>query len=112
MKYCPKCATPLKAETVSKVSSEKGEKREKGEKNEKEEKGEKAEKQEKGETSRFWALIGGIMLVVLGAVSLAVNYLNISQNLRNASFLVIVGAFIIVVVLYGAVKASQRNPQP
>jgi cation transport ATPase len=109
MAYCPKCAASLRAEKVTKVSHEKGEK---GEKNEKEEKDEKSEKQEKSETSRLWALVGGIMLVILGAMSFATIYFDIADPWRGAFFLVIVGAFIIIVALYGAVKASKRNPQP
>lgn len=106
MVFCPKCGNSLRAETTAKVS------REKGEKNEKNEKEEKGEKNEKSETSRFWALIGGIVLVILGAVSIAAIYVDLSEPWRNAIFLVIVGVFIIVVALYGVMKASQRNPQP
>ena len=106
MSFCPKCGASLRAETAQRGSREKDEKREKSEKNEKQEKGEKSE------TSRFWALIGGIMLVVLGAVSIAAVYTDLSEPWRGAIFLVIVGVFIILVALYGALRASQRNPKP
>jgi len=110
--YCPKCGAPLRGEQVSRRTHEKQEKQEKGEKQEKREKGEKGEKQEKGETSRFWAFVGGMMLVILGAVSLVTIFFNVAEPWRGASFLVILGAFIILVALYGAIKASQRNPRP
>ena len=110
--YCPKCGASLRAEQVSRRTHEKEEKHEKGEKQEKGEKGEKAEKHEKGETSRFWAFIGGMMLVILGIVSLASIFFNVREPWRGASFLVVLGVFIIIVALYGAIKASQRNPRP
>jgi predicted ATP-dependent serine protease len=110
--YCPKCRASLKAEPVTRQVREKGEKREKDEKQEKEEKGEKGEKHEKGETSRFWVLVGGLMLVILGLVSFVTILFEVSEPLRGASFLVVLGTFIIIIAIYGAVKASQRNPQP
>jgi uncharacterized membrane protein YvbJ len=110
--YCPKCGASLRSEQVSRRTHEKEEKHEKGEKQEKGEKGEKGEKHEKGETSRFWALVGGMMLVILGVVSFVTIFFNVAEPWRGASFLVILGAFIIIVALYGAIKASQRNPRP
>jgi uncharacterized membrane protein YvbJ len=110
--YCPKCGASLRAEQVSRRTHEKDEKREKGEKQEKGEKGEKVEKHEKGETSRFWAFIGGMMLVILGIVSFVSIFFNVREPWRGASFLVVLGVFVIIVALYGAIKASQRNPRP
>jgi uncharacterized membrane protein len=110
--YCPKCGASLRAERVSRRTNEKEEKREKDEKQEKGEKGEKAEKQEKGETSRFWAFAGGLILMILGIVSFVTIFFNVREPWRGASFLVVLGVFIVVVALYGAVKASQRSPRP
>lgn len=113
MKYCPKCGASLKPETISKEEAyEKHEKQEKEEKKEKEEKGEKAEKHEKGEANRFWMLIGGLILVVFGLLSLLTIFLGISEPLRGAFFLVIVGVLIVVFAVYGAIKASRRSPVP
>ena len=109
MVFCPKCGSSLRAETTARVSRARDEKREKGEKNEKQEKG---EKNEKSETSRSWALIGGMVLVILGVLSIAAIYVDLSEAWRNAIFLVILGVIIIVVALYGVVRASQRNPRP
>jgi membrane-bound ClpP family serine protease len=109
MKYCSKCGASLKAEPVAREVSEKHEKHEKDEKHEKEEKG---EKHEKDETSRFWALIGGIMLVILGLVSFIAIVFGFPDPWRGAFFLVILGVFIIIVALYGTVRASQRSPKP
>ena len=103
MKYCPKCGATLKAEMAP---------RETYEKHEKHEKEEKAEKHEKGETSRFWALIGGLILVVIGATSLITTFLDLPDPWRGAFFLVIIGIVIIVVAIYGATRASKRTPRP
>lgn len=107
MEHCPKCGTFLKAEKVPKKEAY-----EKQEKQEKQEKDEKAEKHEKGESSRFWALIGGLILVVLGMVSLVTIVLDLSDAWRNAFFLMALGIIIIVFAFYGAARASQRHPQP
>ena len=109
MKYCPKCGASLKAEAAPRETYEKHEKQEKHEKHEKEE---KAEKHEKEETSRFWALIGGLILLVIGATSLITTFLDVPDPWRGAFFLVIVGIIIIGAAVYGAAKASRRNPRP
>ncbi len=106
MEYCSKCGAPLKVERVPREAYEKHEKQEKSEK------GEKAEKHEKGETSRSWVLMGGLILVVLGAVSLATTFLNLPDPWRGAFFLVIIGILIIIFAFYGAAKASRRHPRP
>jgi putative Mn2+ efflux pump MntP len=61
---------------------------------------------------RFWAFIGGMMLVILGIVSFVSIFFNVREPWRGASFLVVLGVFVIIVALYGAIKASQRNPRP
>ncbi len=106
MEYCPKCGASLKAREISREAYERHEKQEKQEKHEKEEKG---EKHEKGETGRFWALIGGLILVVLGAGSIIARILN--QDF-GPFFLVIVGVLIIIFAIYGVTRASRRSPQP
>lgn len=106
MEYCPKCGMALKAERAPRAAQEKQEKHEKGEKEE------KTEKHEKGEASRFWMLIGGLILVVLGGLSLATVTLGLPEPYRGALFLVIVGLLIIVFAIYGATRASKRQPRP
>ena len=85
---------------------------EKHEKQEKHEKEEKAEKHEKGETSRFWALLVGLIIVVIGATSLVTTFFNLPDAWRGAFFLVAVGALIIIFAIYGVAKTSQRSPRP
>ncbi len=109
MVYCPKCGASLKAEKVVKGAYEKHEKHEKQEKHEKEEKG---EKHEKSETGLFWALIGGLILVVLGAMSLITTFFRLPDPWRGALFLVIVGILIVIFAIYGVVRVSRRSPQP
>lgn len=110
MEYCPKCGASLKAAKVSR--REAYEKHEKHEKQEKAEKAEKTEKHEKGEASRFWVLIVGLIIIVIGATSLASMLLNIPNLWRGAFFLVIVGIVIIIFAIYGATRATRRSPQP
>ncbi len=109
MEYCPKCGASLEAE---KVSREVREKQEKNEKHEKDEEDEKTEKHEKDETSRFWILIGGLILVVIGATSLMTTFFGLPDPWRGAFFLVIIGIVVIIFALYGATRASRRSPQP
>jgi hypothetical protein len=106
MEYCPKCGAPLKAESAPRAAQEKGEKHEKREKEE------KTEKHEKGEAGRFWMLIGGLILVALGGLSMATALFGLPEPYRGALFLVIVGLLIIVFAIYGATRASRRHPRP
>lgn len=109
MEYCPKCGASLKAERIPGAAFEKHEKHEKHEKREKEE---KAEKHEKRETSRFWALIGGLILVVIGATSLITTLFELPESWRGASFLLVIGIVIIILAIFGAARASKRSPRP
>jgi F0F1-type ATP synthase assembly protein I len=106
MEYCPKCGAPLKS---ARVYREAYEKYEKHEKQEKAEKAEKTEKHEKGEASRFWALIAGLIIIVLGATSLMATLFNIDSG---PFFLIIVGILIIIFAIYGATRATRRSPRP
>ena len=101
MKYCPKCGASLTAETARRPGAY-----------EKEEKQEKEEKHEKEETSRFWALIGGLFLVLVGVVSIITAFVDLPQPWRGALWLIIVGAVIMVVAIYMAIRASGRSPRP
>ncbi len=97
MVYCPKCGASLKAEKVVKETYEKHE---------------KGEKHEKSETGLFWALIGGLILVVLGALSLITTFFGLPDPWRGAFFLVIVGILIVIFAIYGVARASRRSPRP
>ncbi|MDH5448588.1 MAG: zinc ribbon domain-containing protein [Candidatus Bathyarchaeota archaeon] len=109
MEYCSKCGASLKAEKIPEEAYEKYEKHEKHEKREKEE---KAEKHEKRETSRFWVLIGGLILVVVGATSLITTLFELPESWRGAFFLVAIGLVIIILAIRGATRASRTNPRP
>ncbi len=109
MEYCPKCGASLKIEKTYRETHEKQEKQEKHEKHEKDEKG---EKHEKGERSLLWALLGGIVILVIGALSIITTFLGIRDPWRGAFFLVILGVIIVIFAIYGALKATQRNPSP
>ncbi|MCW3980753.1 MAG: DUF2304 family protein [Candidatus Bathyarchaeota archaeon] len=118
MKYCPKCGASVKAEMVTREPyerREKQEKQEKQEKHEKHEKGEKQEKQEKHEkeeTSVFWVLVAGLILIALGVVSIITRFFGFTGLPSGAVFLFVIGVVIILVAIYSAVRAGRRNPRP
>ena len=109
MEHCPKCGASLKLGAISRETYEKDEKHEKQEQHEKEE---KAEKHEKEETSRFWVLIFGLIIVIIGATSLITTFLDLPSSWRGALLLVSIGAVIIIFAIYGAIKSSRRHPVP
>ena len=116
--FCPQCGTNLKATTVQPPPPPKpykNEKQEKNEKNEKDEKYEKMEKSEQHEKQQFGVigpLVGGIIMIFVGAML----YLAVTGALEFRSVfpfaLIVVGAIVIVGVVVGAFTARQRNPTP
>ncbi len=115
MKYCPKCGASVKAEMVTRERyerREKQEKQEKQEKHEKQEKQEKQEKHEKEETSVFWALVAGLILIALGVVSIITTFFGLAGLPSGAVFLFVIGVVIILVAIYSAVRAGRRSPRP
>jgi len=119
MAFCPKCGAPLKAEKPKEqpvaapapsivYRGEKAEKHEKEEKGEKGEKGERAEKHEKREFTFIGPLIGGLVLIFLGVISLLQITGRINKEILWALFFVVIGILIIV----GAIMASRRHPKP
>ena len=118
MTFCPQCGAALKVtepRPPERYISEKAEKQEKHEKHEKEEKmekGEQPEKFEKKEYSVLGPLIGGVILILLGAMF----YLAVSGTINVRSifpfFLIIIGAIVILGVTIGAVMARKKNPMP
>lgn len=108
MRYCPNCGASV---TTSKVSRESYEKHEKEEKHEKGEKHEKFEKHEKQERNRSWVLLGGLILIIFGLVSIVTTYTNLS-HMQGAIFLVLVGIIIMIIAFYGAARATRTTPRP
>jgi hypothetical protein len=121
MAFCPRCGASLKVEAARAAPpppqppyrGEKSEKQEKGEKQEKHEKNEpeKGEKHEKGEFGFIGWVVGGLILVFLGAIA----FLNVTYNFVNpligwALFLLVVGVIIIVAAIYIATSARKRHP--
>ena len=123
--FCPRCGAPLKVEYVSPPTvtetpppavteappptyarSEKTE--EKAEKHEKREKNEKYEKREHG---FIGPLIGGVILLFIGAAIYA-GVMGWNSNLLWALFFVLIGALVIVAGIYGVVIAARRHPRP
>ncbi|MEM4704704.1 MAG: zinc ribbon domain-containing protein [Candidatus Bathyarchaeia archaeon] len=116
MVFCPKCGAPVKAKEGVVLErqarrSEKEEKGEKREKEEKEEKDEKHEKKEKGEYAFIGPLVGGLILIFIGAVAYLKMVYEFSSELVSALFFVIVGVAIIFGVIYGSVIARRRHPK-
>jgi uncharacterized membrane protein YvbJ len=114
MTFCPRCGASLKVEAVGRPMrrDEKAEKHEKGEKREKQEP-EKGEKHEKGEYGFIGWLIGGLILIVIGALAfLNIHYRFVNTAMGWALFLLVVGVIIIIVAVYFASMARRRSPKP
>jgi len=107
MAFCPKCGAPLKAPVTQTGWRGREEKAEKNEKNEKNEKGEKNEKRER---PFLGPLIGGVVLLFLGLISLlsSLGY-RVSES-AGAFLLIILGLVIVFVALVR--MARRRNPSP
>jgi hypothetical protein len=126
MSFCPNCGAALKAEKPVVEAAppappapyrgekgEKGEKREKGEKGEKAERPEKREKTEKGERREYGfvgPLIGGLVLIFVGAMLWLAITTPIGWGVAVALLVVIIGIIIIVGALYAAMMATRRHP--
>jgi hypothetical protein len=114
MTFCPKCGAPLKVENATAATPEtrpapyrRDEKTE--EKSEKHEKREKHEKHEKREYGFMGPLIGGVILLFIGA-SLYVRD-NLSARMVWALFFVLVGLLVIIGGAYGVIMAGRRHPR-
>ena len=114
MSFCPKCGAPLNVEKVAGVTPEtrpryyRSEKTE--EKSEKHEKREKTEKYEKREYGFIGPLIGGLILLFIGA-ALYLDTIHYNPNVLWALFFVLIGALIIVGGIYGVIMAGRRHPR-
>ncbi|MGA2308931.1 MAG: zinc-ribbon domain-containing protein [Candidatus Bathyarchaeia archaeon] len=117
MSFCPKCGAPLNVENVATVTPEtrpayrRDEKtEEKSEKHEKREKSEKHEKHEKHEYGFMGPLIGGVILLFIGA-ALYLRVTGYDVAILWALFFVLIGVLIIVGGIYGAIMAGRRHPR-
>jgi hypothetical protein len=112
MSFCPKCGAPLKIEKGTQAAYgeprfreyRRGEKAEKGEKHEK-------EKGEKREFGFLGPLIGGLILIFLGAAAF-LRLSGYNEAIVWAFFFLIVGIVIIVAAIYGAFVLTKRHPKP
>jgi uncharacterized membrane protein YvbJ len=114
MTFCPRCGAPLKVEAAVRPvrRDEKAEKHEKGEKREKQEP-EKGEKHEKGEFGFLGWLVGGLILIFIGALSfLNLRYHYVNTATSWAVFLLAVGVIVIIVAVFFASTARKRSPKP
>jgi uncharacterized membrane protein YvbJ len=103
--YCAKCGAPLKEGLGRPYYRRRGEKDEKSEKEEKHEKGEKFEKEEYG---RNWVVLVGLLIVLVGAISLLENVYGYAWDRLWGLLVVAVGLFFI----WSTLKARQRSPRP
>lgn len=115
MTFCPRCGAALKAEAQSKApftsSAPTYQRRdEKSEKNEKNEQNEKNEKQEKGEHGYVGWFIGGLVLIIIGLLSMPIIR-NSLTGANGAIFLVLIGIIIIVAAFYLTNTAKRRHPR-
>jgi uncharacterized membrane protein YvbJ len=114
MAFCSKCGAPLKAGVDSEHHThvqrgEKAEKNEKQEKNEKDE-SEKNEKQEKNEYGFMGWLIGGLILIVVGVLSVLQFSEMIPSGTMLPILLLIVGGLVIITAIYYTYSAKKRTP--
>ncbi len=120
MVFCSKCgaalkikesSSPMPAENYRSEKAEKQEKQEKQEKNEKNEKGEQQEKYEKQQYGILGPLVGGLIMILIGVMF----YLSLIGVFTLRSIfpfvLIIIGAIVIIGVLFGSIMAKGRNPK-
>jgi hypothetical protein len=123
MAFCPRCGASLK--TVPPAApvpppqpyGQRGEKSEKNEKQEKQEKGQHQEKgeksQEKGERGFIGYLIGGAVLIIIGAFTLfSLANPTLANGQTWALMLLLIGIVIIIAAVYLALTVRRHNPAP
>lgn len=118
MTFCPRCGASLKVEAQPRGTyagsgatyQRRDEKSEKNEKDEKDEHNEKGEKQEKGERGYVGWLIGGLILIFIGIISLQ-SIRDLLTGVNPSVLLVLVGVIIIVGAVYLAITARRRYPR-
>jgi uncharacterized membrane protein YvbJ len=114
MVFCPRCGAPLKSEVGSSAQfkTQRGEKTEKAEKQEKNEKDdpEKNEKQEKGEYGFIGWLVGGLILIAVGVLSVLQFSDIIPSGTMGPILFLIIGSLVIIAALYYMFSARKRTP--
>jgi len=111
MSFCPKCGASLNVERVVNVPPTTGPTYRRDEKTEeKSEKHEKGEKHEKYEYGFMGPLIGGLILLFIGA-ALYLNATGYNAAILWALFFVLIGVLIIVGGIYGVIMAGRRHPR-
>jgi Flp pilus assembly protein TadB len=118
MNFCANCGTNLKptpqpvqaATPAPAPMPSRQEKHEKQEKEEKHEKTEKTEKHEKQQYGPIGPIIGGIILIALGAFFYLTMIVQIDQRILWAFFFIVIGIAIILAVIFGVGMASRRHP--
>ena len=100
MVFCSKCGAPLKAGVDSGYQTQ-AYRREKAEKN---------EKQEKNEYGFVGWLFGGLILIVIGVLSVLQFSNMIPSGTMGPILLLIVGGLVILAALYYMYSAKKRNP--
>jgi uncharacterized membrane protein YvbJ len=119
MAFCPRCGASLKSVPPSapippQPYRQRGEKSEKNEKQEKQEKGQHDEKgHEKSERGFIGYLIGGAILIIIGAFSLfSLTNPTLVNGQTWALMLLIIGIVIIIAAVYLAMTVKKHNPAP
>ncbi len=114
MAFCPRCGAPVKAgvDSAAHFQTQRGEKAEKAEKQEKNEKenSEKGEKQEKNEYGFIGWLIGGLILIVVGLLSILQFSNVIPSGTMGPVLVLLVGSLIIIAALYYVFSARKKTP--
>jgi uncharacterized Zn finger protein (UPF0148 family) len=72
---------------------------------------EKSEKTEKHEYPFIGPIIGGVILVFLGALLYYAETTNLSTELVGAYFFIVVGIIVLMLAAYAAILAARRHPR-
>jgi uncharacterized membrane protein YvbJ len=114
MAFCPRCGAPVKSgvDSSAHFQNQIGEKAEKDEKQEKNEKDdpEKKEKQEKGEYGFIGWLVGGLILIAVGVLSILQFSDIIPSGTMGPIMFLIIGSLVIIAALYYIFSARKRTP--
>lgn len=74
--------------------------------------GEKSEKTEKHEHPFIGTFIAGSILILLGVLAFFATTINLTSELAEAYFFIIIGIIVLALAVYAAVLAFRRHPRP